>query len=282
MNGIYLKRKLINYCSLILASTTALLTLVFLLWIVLTLMVKGWAGLHAATFFQPTLSTGLNGGLANAIIGSVLLVSIAMLIAMPIGIMAGIFLAEYGYYHRWVVAFRFINEILLSIPTIIIGLFIYQIYVVPTQHFSGWAGCLALALIAIPIIISVTDNMLRLVPDTLRESAAALGAPKWKTAIYVVLMVARTGVITGILLALARISGETAPLLFTALNNNFWSLDMNQPIANLPSVIFQYALSPYDDWHQLAWTGALLITCWVLFINVVVRLFSRQKPPKLY
>jgi phosphate transport system permease protein len=201
------------------------------------------------------------------------------LLGTPIGIMAGIYLAEYGNRGWLAPVTRFINDILLSAPSIVIGLFIYEAYVVHVKHFSAWAGIMALALIVIPVVIRTTENMLRLVPDSLREAAAALGAPQWKVITFVTVRAAKAGIITGILLAVARISGETAPLLFTALNNQFWSLNMNAPMANLPVVIFQFAMSPYESWQHLAWAGALLITFSVLVLNVLARVFFRERTP---
>jgi phosphate transport system permease protein len=219
---------------------------------------------------------GSAGGLLNAISGSLLMTLLGTLIGTPIGILAGTYLAEFGQRGWMAPITRFINDILLSAPSIVIGLFVYEIYVVHVRHFSGWAGALALSILVIPIVIRTTENMLRLVPSTLREAAAALGAPQWKIISFVTLRAARAGIITGILLAVARISGETAPLLFTSLNNQFWSDDMNQPMANLPVVIFQFAMSPYEDWQNLAWAGALLITLSVLTLNILARVLFRQ------
>jgi phosphate transport system permease protein len=216
------------------------------------------------------------GGLANAIFGSVMIVGVATLVATPIGFLAGIYLAEYGR-NGWVARLtRFINDILLSAPSIVLGLFVYTVYVMNVGHFSGWAGSCALGLIAIPVVVRTTENMLQLVPPSLREAAVALGAPMYKVILAVTLRAVRGGVITGVLLAVARMAGETAPLLFTALNNQFWSADMNGPMANLPVVIFQFALSPYDDWKDLAWAGAFLITLTVLVINILARTVFRQ------
>jgi phosphate transport system permease protein len=219
---------------------------------------------------------GSAGGLLNAIWGSVLIVLTATLVSTPIGILAGIYLAEYGRNGAFAETTRFINDILLSAPSIVLGLFVYTVYVVPVGHFSGWAGSMALALIAIPVVVRTTENMLRLVPGSLREAAVALGAPMWKVILRVTLKAVRGGVITGVLLAVARMSGETAPLLFTALNNQFWSADMNAPMANLPVVIFQFAMSPFDDWKTLAWAAALLITLTVLVLNILARTVFRQ------
>jgi phosphate transport system permease protein len=228
-------------------------------------------------FTQTTPPPGSDGGLANAIFGSVLMSLLATLIGTPIGILAGTYVAEYGRRGWLGPATRFINDILLSAPSIVIGLFVYAVYVANVKHFSGWAGTFALALIVIPVVLKTTENMLRLVPDSMREAAAALGAPQWIVVSSVTLRAARAGIITGILLAIARISGETAPLLFTALNNQFWSMNMDGPMANLPVVIFQFAMSPYQDWQNLAWGGALLITMSVLTLNILARVLFRQK-----
>jgi phosphate transport system permease protein len=220
---------------------------------------------------------GSAGGLLNAIAGSVLMVLMATLIGTPIGIFAGIYLAEYGNRGWLAPVTRFINDILLSAPSIVIGLFIYEIYVFRVGHFSAWAGSFALALIVIPVVIRTTENMLKLVPDSLREAAAALGTPQWKMILMVTLRAVKAGIVTGVLLAIARIAGETAPLLFTALNNQFWTSNLNAPMANLPVVIFQFAMSPYSDWQELAWAGSLLITLAVLALNIVARVMFRQK-----
>lgn len=250
--------------------------LAILAWILGTLLVEGVGALSLTVFTQMTPPPGEAGGLLNAIVGSLLMVGFGILIALPVGVMAGIYLAEYGR-RGWLAPLtRFVNDILLSAPSIVLGLFIYAVYVANVEHFSGWAGSLALALIAVPVIVRSTDSMLMLVPNSLREAAAALGAPQWKIILLVTLRAARAGVITGALLALARISGETAPLLFTALNNQFWSSDMDAPMANLPVVIFQFAMSPYEDWKQLAWVGALLITASVLVLSVVARSLTRR------
>jgi phosphate transport system permease protein len=229
-------------------------------------------------FTQSTPAPGSDGGgLANAIVGSLLIVSTCTLISTPIGVMAGIYLSEYGAKSKIAAITRFVNDIMLSAPSIVIGLFVYAVLVAQVKHFSGWAGTIALALIAIPVVVRTTENMLQLVPGSLREAAYALGAPKWKVAFSVTLKAAQSGVITGILLSLARVSGETAPLLFTALNNQFFSTNMNAPMANLPVVIFQFAMSPYDNWVDLAWGAALLITFVVLGLNVLTRVVFRKK-----
>jgi len=274
---IYTRRLLVNRVGLALSMLAMLIGLGALVWILGTLVIKGFGSLSPKVFTQMTPPPGSDGGLLNAIAGSLLMVGVATLIATPTGVMAGIYLAEFGRRSWLAPVTRFVNDILLSAPSIILGLFVYAVYVANVKHFSGWAGCFALALIAIPVVVRATDNMLMLVPSSLREAAAALGAPKWKIVLLITLRAARAGVITGILLAVARISGETAPLLFTALNNQFWSADLNAPMANLPSVIFQFAMSPYEDWKRLAWVGALLITLSVLVLSIVARTLARQK-----
>lgn len=274
---IYRKRLIVNRTGLMLSMVAMLMGLGILAWILATLLIKGIGALNLAVFTQMTPPPGEDGGLLNAIVGSLLMVGVGVLIAVPVGVMAGIYLAEYGRRGWLTPVTRFVNDILLSAPSIVLGLFIYAIYVATVKHFSGWAGSMALALIAIPVIVRATDNMLMLVPNSLREAAAALGAPQWKIIWYVTLRAARAGVITGALLALARISGETAPLLFTALNNQFWSADLNSPMANLPVVIFQFAMSPYEDWKRLAWVGALLITASVLVLSIIARSLTRRR-----
>jgi len=233
--------------------------------------------LRPALFTQMTPPPGGDGGLANAIVGSILMAGAGTLIGTPVGILAGTYLAEYGRRGWLAPATRFINDVLLSAPSIVIGLFVYAVYVAHVKHFSGWAGALALSIIVVPVVVRTTDDMLKLVPNSLREAAVALGCPSWKMITMISYRAARAGIVTGILLAIARIAGETAPLLFTALNNQFWSTDMNKPMANLPVVIFQFAMSPYEDWHQLAWGGAALITLLVLGINIAARAFFSRK-----
>jgi phosphate transport system permease protein len=274
---IHRRRRIVNRLMLGVAGAAMAFGLLWLGWILLTLFAAGLHGLTPALFTQTTPPPGNNGGLSNAIAGSVLMAAAATAIGTPIGILAGTYLAEFGQRGWLAPATRFINDILLSAPSIVIGLFIYTIYVVYVRHFSGWAGAFALALIVIPVVVRTTDDMLKLVPNSLREAAIALGAPPWKMVTLVSWRAARAGIVTGVLLAVARISGETAPLLFTALNNQFWSLDMNAPMANLPVVIFQFAMSPYDDWHRLAWAGAALIAAGVLGINLLVRALFRRK-----
>jgi phosphate transport system permease protein len=276
-NPIYLRRRRVNALMLAISGLTILFGLFWLAWILITLLQHGFAALRPSMFTQMTPPPGSDGGLLNAIVGSLLMAFFGTLIGTPIGILAGTYLAEYGRRGWLTPATRFINDILLSAPSIVIGLFIYSIYVMQVGHFSGWGGAFALALIVIPVVVRTTDDMLKLVPDSLREAAVALGAPTWKMIVFVSYRAARAGIITGILLAVARISGETAPLLFTGLNNQFWSLNMNSAMANLPVVIFQFAMSPYDDWHRLAWGGAVLITFGVLGLNILARVMFRKK-----
>lgn len=279
MMPLYLIRRIINAIALSFFTFAICFVLFWLLWILSTLFYEGLKGFNFSIFSQMTSPPNEIGGLANAIWGSLLMTTMAILIATPIGIFAGTYLAEFSPDSRFSAVIRFVNDVLLSAPSIVIGLFIYEIYVQHIGHFSGWAGIFALTIIAIPLILRTTDDMLRLVPMHLREAAAALGAPRWKIIIVILFRVVRRGIITGVLLALARLSGETAPLLFTALNNQFWSSDLSQPIANLPNTIFQYAMSPYIDWQQLAWNGSLIITVWVLFCNIFVRVFFKSRIP---
>jgi phosphate transport system permease protein len=275
--ALYRRRRIVNFVNLGISMLTVLFGLFWLVWILWTLFAQGLSAISLSLFTQTTPPPGSAGGLANAIFGSLLMSLLATLIGTPIGILAGTYVAEYGRRGWLGPATRFINDILLSAPSIVIGLFVYAIYVANVRHFSGWAGTFALALIVIPVVLKTTENMLRLVPDTMREAAAALGAPQWIVVSSVTLRAARAGITTGILLAIARISGETAPLLFTALNNQFWSTNMDAPMANLPVVIFQFAMSPYQDWQTLAWGGALLITLSVLTLNIVARVVLAQK-----
>jgi len=276
MTNLYRRRLFVNRFNLVMSLGTMAFGMGFLLWILSILAFRGFESLSPTLFTQTTPPPGSAGGLANAIFGSMVIVGVATFISTPIGILAGIYLAEFGK-AGWIArATRFINDILLSAPSIVIGLFIYTVYVAKVEHFSGWAGSFALALIAIPVVVRTTENMLQLVPSSLREAAVALGAPMWKVILMVTLKAVRGGVITGILLAVARISGETAPLLFTALNNQFWNSNMDAPMANLPVVIFQFALSPFQEWQDLAWAAALLITVTVLIINILARSVFRQ------
>jgi phosphate transport system permease protein len=256
---------------------SALLGLTMLAIILGTLLYKGVSGINLAVFTEMTPPPGEAGGLLNAIFGSVVMTVIAVIIGTPISILAGTYLAEYGRYRRLSHVVRFINDILLSAPSIVVGLFVYEILVATLGHFSGIAGAVALAILVIPIVVRTTEDMLRLVPDTLREAASSIGTPRWKMIVSIAYRAARTGITTGVLLAVARISGETAPLLFTALNNQFWSSNLNAPLASLPVVIFQFALSPYEDWQQLAWTGALLITLSVLTLSILARMLTAKK-----
>ena len=277
MIPIYTRRRIVNAINLTFSILAMAFGLFWLFWILFTLFEKGLGGISIATFTQMTPAPGSTGGLLNAIVGSLAMVTLATLIGTPIGIMAGTYLAEYGQ-RGWLASVtRFINDILLSAPSIVIGLFVYTVYVAKMGHFSGWAGALALSLIVIPVVVRTTEDMLRLIPDNLREAAAALGAPQWKIVTLVTWRASKVGIMTGVLLAIARISGETAPLLFTSLNNQFWNADMNQPMANLPVVIFQFAMSPYENWQELAWTGALLITLSVLGLNIAARFFLRKQ-----
>ena len=273
--NIYRRRTALNFLVLFSSFVTTLFGLFWLVWLLITLFSHGFQYLDLAVFTKPTPPPGEAGGLANAIVGSLLITFVGVLIGAPIGVMAGTFLAEFAARSKIAPVIRFVNDVLLSAPSIILGVFIYEIVVVSMGHFSGWAGALALALIALPIIVRTTEDMLKLVPNTVREAACALGAPRWKVTVSIVYRAARAGILTGILLAIARISGETAPLLFTALNNQFWSSTLNEPVANLPVVIFQFAMSPYEDWQHLAWAGALLITVSVLVLNILVRIFLR-------
>jgi phosphate transport system permease protein len=276
-NRVYRRRHSTNRVMLGLSMAAVLFGLFWLFWIIVTLLIRGAGSFSLAMFTEITPPPGQAGGLINAIFGSVLMAGIGTLLGTPVGILAGTYLAEYGQRGWLAPATRFLNDILLSAPSIIIGLFIYAVYVAPAGHYSGWAGSLALAIIVIPVVVRTTDNMLLLVPNGLREATAALGCPKWRMITMVCYRAARSGIITGILLAVARISGETAPLLFTALSNQFMTYNMNGPIANLPVVIFQYAASPFKDWNDLAWGGATLITVVVLAINIVARNMFRNK-----
>jgi phosphate transport system permease protein len=277
-NPIYRKRLWVHRIGIALSFLAMAIGIFFLMWILFTLIIKGFGAINLAMFTETTPAPGSEGGgLINPIVGSLMLVAVATLVSTPIGIFAGIYLAEYGEQSWLAKVTRFVTDIMLSAPSIVIGLFVYAIYVAHAKHFSGWAGSFAIALIAIPVVVRTTDNMLNLVPSSLREAAFALGAPRWKVATMVRLRAVKAGVVTGILLAVARISGETAPLLFTALNNQFFSANMNAPIANLPVVIFQFAMSPYDNWRSLAWGGALLVTFTVLGLNLLSRALFQQK-----
>jgi phosphate transport system permease protein len=280
MNPVYRKRLLVHRIGIALSVAAMSLGLIFLLWILATLLINGFSALSVNLFTQSTPAPGTEGGgLMNAIVGSLMMVGLSTAVSTPIGILAGIYLAEYGEENRFAQLTRFVTDIMLSAPSIVIGLFVYTLYVANVKHFSGYAGSIALSLIAVPVVVRTTDNMLRLVPNSLLEAAFALGAPRWKVAMLVRLRAVKAGVITGILLAVARVSGETAPLLFTALSNQFFSADMNKPMANLPYVIYQFAMSPYDNWRELAWGGALLVTFSVLALNILSRTVFTQKVP---
>jgi len=269
--GIYARRVMVNRTALTIAMAAALFGLAWLVWILATLIWNGVGAINIAIFTQMTPPPGSKGGLLNPIVGSIMLTIGATILSTPVGMLAGTYLAEYGKKNRIAEVVRFINDILLSAPSIVVGLFIYGLMVVPMSHFSGWAGIVVLAVIAVPVVVRTTEDMLNLVPNGLREAAAALGTPRWRVITMIAYKAARNGIITGILLAIARVSGETAPLLFTAFNNQFWSTDLNAPIANLPVTIFQFALSPYADWQKLAWGGALIITVTILILNIVAR-----------
>ena len=272
------KRKRVNAIALTLSLAAMAFGLFWLIWILVETVRLGIGGLSLSLFTQMTPPPQAeDGGLANAIFGSVVMVTLATLLGTPIGVLAGIYLAEYGRRSWLASTTRFINDILLAAPSIVVGLFIYSVIVARMKSFSGWAGILALALIVIPVVIRTTENMLTLIPNALREAAYALGTPKWRVISSVTLKAARAGVITGVLLALARIAGETAPLLFTALNNQFWSTDLSRPMANLPATIYKFAMSPYANWQQLAWAGVFLITLGVLGLNIAARVFFRNK-----
>jgi phosphate transport system permease protein len=271
------RRRAKDYTIKAISTGFALISLIMLAWILTTLVMRGLPALGSNVFTQVMLPPGQNGGLLNAIVGSLVQIVIALIIGTPIGIMAGTYLAEAGRGGKLASAVRFVNDNLLSAPSILIGLFVYQMLVVQTGGFSGWAGSVALAIIILPVVVRTTEDMLALVPIGLREAAFALGAPQWKVITFVTWRAAQTGIVTGILLALARAAGETAPLLFTSLGNNTWSLDMSAPMASLPIAIYQYAGSPFDDWVALAWAGALIITVGVLALNIVTRIALAPK-----
>jgi len=275
-NAIYQRRRRTNSIMMAVSSAALVFGLFWLAWILAILLYEGVNALGPSLFTQMTPPPGSDGGLANAIFGSVMMAGAGTLIGTPVGILAGTYLAEYGQRGWLAPATRFINDVLLSAPSIVIGLFVYTVYVARVKHFSAWAGAFALAIIVVPVVVRTTDDMLKLVPNSLREAAVALGCPSWKMITMVCYRAASAGIITGVLLAVARIAGETAPLLFTALNNQFWSSDMDRPMANLPMVIFQFAMSPYEDWHVLAWGGAALITLLVLGINIAARTLFRK------
>lgn len=274
--ALYETRRRRNAVAVTLSIAATLFGLTWLVVILGVLLWKGFSGLSLDVFTQMTPPPGAAGGLLNPIAGSLVLTFIAVAIGTPLGILAGTYMAEYGRYDRLTTVVRFINDILLSAPSIVVGLFVYEIMVARMGHFSGWAGAVSLAVIVVPVVVRTTEDMLTLVPDTLREAAASIGLPRSLMIRKVAYRAAQAGMVTGVLLAVARISGETAPLLFTALNNQFWSLDLNAPVASLPVVIFQFALSPYKDWQDLAWTGALIITLAVLALSIVARTLAAQ------
>ena len=274
VSALYARRRAVNglYLTLSIAATALGLLVLFL--ILYTLIAKGLAAVSAGFFTEMTPPPGARGGLANAIFGSVMMTAVATLVGTPVGVLTGTYLAEFGAGSRIAPVVRFVNDILLSAPSIIIGLFVYELMVVPMGNFSAWAGSAALAILVVPVVVRTTEDMLRLVPGSLREAAIALGTPQWKVIVVVIYRAAVQGMLTGVMLAVARIAGETAPLLFTALNDQFWSVNMDAPMANLPVVIFQFALSPYADWQVLAWGGALLITVAILVLNILARFLA--------
>jgi phosphate transport system permease protein len=275
---LYLRRRITSVVALVLSGAAAMFGLFWLVWILWTTIQKGLPGLTAALFTQMTPPPNEPGGLANAFFGSLVISLLAIAIGTPIGIAAGTYLAEYARNRKLGETIRFVNDILLSAPSIVLGLFVYTLIVLPTGHFSAFAGAVALAFVALPVIVRTTDEMLQLVPSAMREAALSLGIPQWKVTVQVLYRAALPGIVTGVLLALARISGETAPLLFTAYSNQFWSTDLTQPMANVPMVVFQYAMSPYDSWNAMAWAGAFVVTMFVLVLGLVARaLLLRRK-----
>ena len=270
------RRRFADIVAWLFALAATLFGLTWLVWILWTTVAEGAAAISPALFTEMTPPPGSSGGLLNAFYGSAVMVLLALAIGTPLGIAAGTYLAEHGRHSRLAATVSFLNDILLSAPSIVIGLFVYELAVRPAGHFSGFAGALALAMILLPIVVRTTDEALRLVPNQMREAAFALGLPAWRVTLRIIYKSALSGIVTGVLLGLARIAGETAPLLFTALNNQFWSASLSQPLANVPVVIFQYAMSPYDEWHALAWAGALVLTIFVLSLNLMVRFFARR------
>ena len=276
MGLILLKRRAVDALALLFASAATLFGLFWLFWILWTTLANGFGAINIALFTQMTPPPGSGGGLLNAFYGSAVMILLAVLIGAPLGVAAGTYLAEHGRYSRLAKTVSFLNDVLLSAPSIVIGLFVYEIIVRTSGHFSGYAGAVALAMILLPIVVRTSDEALRLVPDQMREAAFALGIPRWRVTGQILYKAAMTAILTGVLLGVARIAGETAPLLFTALNNQFWSASLGAPLANIPVVIFQYAMSPYDEWHALAWAGALVLTLFVLGLNLGVRLLARR------
>ena len=270
------RRRAADVSAFVFATIATALGLIFLFWILWMTLRQGAAALTPALFTQMTPPPGSSGGILNALYGSAVMILVAVVIGTPIGVAAGTYLAEHGRHTRVAKVASFINDILLSAPSIVIGLFVYELVVRTSGHFSGFAGAIALGIILLPIIVRTTEESLRLIPDTMREAGFALGLPRWRVTRQIIYKAAMSAILTGILLGVARIAGETAPLLFTALNNQFWSADLNAPLANLPVVIFQYAMSPYDEWHSLAWAGAFVLTAFVLILNILVRLLARK------
>ena len=277
MNLVVLRREILNAIVLVIATLATLFSLFWLAWILWTTFSEGASALSPRLLTQSTPPPGEDGGLLNALVGSLGIVAIAVAVGTPIGVLAGTYLAEFAKRTRLGELIRFVNDILLSAPSIVIGLFVYTLAVQPFGHFSGFAGSIALAMILLPVVVRTSDEALQLVPDPMREAGLALGLPRWKVTTTVLYRAASTGIITGVLLAVARISGETAPLLFTALNNQYFSADMSKPMANVPVVIFQFAMSPYDSWHALAWAGALIVTLFVLALGIIARAAFRQR-----
>lgn len=276
-DSLHRRRQIVSYIALTFATLATVFGLVWLVWILVTTLMEGLGALNLKLFTEMTPAPGESGGLLNAFYGSFVMVLMAVVIGSPVGIAAGTFLAEYARGSKIGEVIRFVNDILLSAPSIVIGLFVYELVVRQSGHFSAYAGGLALAFILLPVVVRTTDEMLRLVPDVMREAALSLGIPRWKMVSHVVYRSAKAGILTGVLLGVARISGETAPLLFTALNNQYWTADMGEPMANIPVVIFQYAMSPYDEWHTLAWAGAFVMTLFVLILSIVSRTFLNRR-----
>ena len=276
MRAVLVRRRIVDSIAFLFAGAATLFGLFWLFWILWTTLANGFGALNLALFTEMTPPPGSSGGLLNAFYGSIVMIGLAVFIGAPLGVAAGIYLAEHGRYSRLASIVSFLNDVLLSAPSIVIGLFVYELVVRTSGHFSGYAGALALAMILLPIIVRTSDEALRLVPDQMREAAFALGIPRWRVTAQILYKAAMTAILTGVLLGVARIAGETAPLLFTALNNQFWSSSLSAPLANVPVVIFQYAMSPYDEWHALAWAGALVLTLFVLGLNLVVRLLARR------
>ena len=277
MISVFTRRRIVDALAFLFASAATLFGLFWLFWILWTTLGEGFAALTPQLFTQMTPPPGAEGGLLNAFYGSAVMILLALVIGTPLGIAAGTYLAEHGRYSRLASTVSFLNDVLLSAPSIVIGLFVYELVVRTTGHFSGYAGALALSMILLPIIVRTSDEALRLVPDQMREAAFALGIPRWRVTAQILYKAAMSAIVTGVLLGVARIAGETAPLLFTALSNQFWSADLAQPLANLPVVIFQYAMSPYDEWHALAWAGAFVLTAFILGLNILVRLMARRE-----